>query len=339
MKKLFLAAGAALALLASCSKHTDEIADSTTGSVVKIAFVDETPQTRAFFGTTAAAESWEKQIGSLTLFVFDQNRTAVLQRNFSASEIAAKTATIPIPDATPGQTYSFYVLANNSNLGTVADLDDLLALSESEAASYNGTFDEVSTKAKRTQGFTMTGSATQAIAQAGQVTTVNISLKRLVAKIAIQAATDSKFASIYPGRVKITSAEVSSAAISRYYFYEQQKQAAAQTFTHTQTAKDLSGKYGNLFYVYGNESNSAPQTLKFNLEGIYDKDGDFGTTNDQLAVNYEFELRGDQGITINQNTYRRITVNITGLTGADASITITPADWEGPFSQDVNIGM
>ena len=325
MKKLFLAAGAALALLASCSKHTDEIADSTTGSVVKIAFVDETPQTRAFFGTTAAAESWEKQIGSLTLFVFDQNRTAVLQRNFSASEIAAKTATIPIPDATPGQTYSFYVLANNSNLGTVADLDDLLALSESEAASYNGTFDEVSTKAKRTQGFTMTGSATQAIAQAGQVTTVNISLKRLVAKIAIQAATDSKFASIYPGRVKITSAEVSSAAVSRYYFYEQQKQAAAQTFTHTQTAKDLSGKYGNLFYVYGNESNSAPQTLKFNLEGIYDKDGDFGTTNDQLAVNYEFELRGDQGITINQNTYRRITANIT--------------DWEGPFSQDVYIGM
>ena len=271
--------------------------------------------------------------------MFDQNRTAVLQRNFSASEIAAKTATIPIPDATPGQTYSFYVLANNSNLGTVADLDDLLALSESEAASYNGTFDEVSTKAKRTQGFTMTGSAAQAIAQAGQVTTVNISLKRLVAKIAIQAATDSKFASLYPGRVKITSAEVSSAAVSRYYFYEQQKQAAAQTFTHTQTAKDLSGKYGNLFYVYGNESNSAPQTLKFNLEGIYDKDGDFGTTNDQMAVNYEIELRGDQGITINQNTYRRITVNITGLTGADASITITPADWEGPFSQDVNIGM
>ena len=58
-----------------------------------------------------------------------------------------------------------------------------------------------------------------------------------------------------------------------------------------------------------------------------------------MAVNYEIELRGDQGITINQNTYRRITVNITGLTGADASITITPADWEGPFSQDVNIGM
>ena len=63
MKNLFLAAGAALALLASCSKHTDEIADSTIGSVVKIAFVDETPQTRAFFGTTAAAESGKSKLG------------------------------------------------------------------------------------------------------------------------------------------------------------------------------------------------------------------------------------------------------------------------------------
>ena len=25
--------------------------------------------------------------------------------------------------------------------------------------------------------------------------------------------------------------------------------------------------------------------------------------------------------------------------GADVAVTITPADWEGPFNQDVNIGM
>lgn len=32
---MILAATAALAMLASCNKHTDEIADSATGSVVK----------------------------------------------------------------------------------------------------------------------------------------------------------------------------------------------------------------------------------------------------------------------------------------------------------------
>ena len=70
MKKMILAATAALAMLASCNKHTDEIADSATGSVVKITLTDKTPETRAFFDQTAAAESWEKKINSLTLFVF-----------------------------------------------------------------------------------------------------------------------------------------------------------------------------------------------------------------------------------------------------------------------------
>ena len=79
MKKMILAATAALAMLASCNKHTDEIADSATGSVVKITLTDKTPETRAFFDQTAAAESWEKKIGTLTLFVFDGNGDAVLQ--------------------------------------------------------------------------------------------------------------------------------------------------------------------------------------------------------------------------------------------------------------------
>ena len=54
MKKMILAATAALAMLASCNKHTDEIADSATGSVVKITLTDKTPETRAFFDQTAA---------------------------------------------------------------------------------------------------------------------------------------------------------------------------------------------------------------------------------------------------------------------------------------------
>ena len=145
MKKMILAATAALAMLASCNKHTDEIADSATGSVVKITLTDKTPETRAFFDQTAAAESWEKKIGTLTLFVFDGNGDAVLQRNFTAAEISGQTATIPVPDAAPGQTYSFYAIANGSALSGIGTLDDLRSQAESEIADYNGTFDEVTT--------------------------------------------------------------------------------------------------------------------------------------------------------------------------------------------------
>ena len=217
------------------------------------------------------------------------------------------------------------------------------------------TFDEVTTKAKRSAGFTMTGSATQAIAAAGQTTTVQIALERLVSKVAVQATTDSKFAATYPGRVRIASATVSRAASSVSYFDVGTSHSggtqnrehsggtmplfAAQTFSHTQAAKEQSGKYANLFYIYGNEDNMAAESVLLTLEGIYDHDGDFGTTDDQMPVSYESELAGDSGKAINRNTYRRVTVNISGLTGADVAVTITPADWEGPFNQDVNIGM
>ena len=354
MKKMILAATAALAMLASCNKHTDEIADSATGSVVKITLTDKTPETRAFFDQTAAAESWKK-IGTLTLFVFDGNGDAVLQRNFTAAEISGQTATIPVPDAAPGQTYSFYAIANGSALSGIGTLDDLRSQAESEIADYNGTFDEVTTKAKRSAGFTMTGSATKAIAAAGQTTTVQIALERLVSKVAVQATTDSKFAATYPGRVRIASATVSRAASSVSYFDVGTSHSggtqnrehsggtmplfAAQTFSHTQAAKEQSGKYANLFYIYGNEDNMAAESVLLTLEGIYDHDGDFGTTDDQMPVSYEIELAGDSGKAINRNTYRRVTVNISGLTGADVAVTITPADWEGTFNQDVNIGM
>ena len=307
MKKMILAATAALAMLASCNKHTDEIADSATGSVVKITLTDKTPETRAFFDQTAAAESWEKKIGTLTLFVFDGNGDAVLQRKFTAAEISGQTATIPVPDAAPGQTYSFYAIANGSALSGVGTLDDLRSQTESEIADYNGTFDEVTTKAKRSAGFTMTGSATQAIAAAGQTTTV---------QIAHSGGTQNR--------------EHSGGTMPLF---------AAQTFSHTQAAKEQSGKYANLFYIYGNEDNMAAESVLLTLEGIYDHDGDFGTTDDQMPVSYESELAGDSGKAINRNTYRRVTVNISGLTGADVAVTITPADWEGPFNQDVNIGM
>ena len=335
MKKMILAATAALAMLASCNKHTDEIADSATGSVVKITLTDKTPETRAFFDQTAAAESWEKKIGTLTLFVFDGNGDAVLQRKFTAAEISGQTATIPVPDAAPGQTYRFYAIANGSALSGIGTLDDLRSQAESEIADYNGTFDEVTTKAKRSAGFTMTGSATQAIAAAGQTTTVQIALERLVSKVAVQATTDSKFAATYPGRVRIASGGTQN----REHSGGTMPLFAAQTFSHTQAAKEQSGKYANLFYIYGNEDNMAAESVLLTLEGIYDHDGDFGTTDDQMPVSYESELAGDSGKAINRNTYRRVTVNISGLTGADVAVTITPADWEGPFNQDVNIGM
>lgn len=257
-----------------------------------------------------------------------------------------RRATIPVPEAKPGELYKFYVVANSDNPEKVADLTELRSTTESEAASYNGTFDEVTTKAVRSGGFTMTGSATKAIAQAGQTTDVQIGIERLVAKIAVQTATDSKFAAAYPGRVKIASATVSRAASSISYFNGTQHSGGADNlavvahdFSQTQASKEQSGKYANLFYVYGSENSAPAENVLLTLEGVYDNDGDFATTSDQIPVSYEVALNGDSGKAISRNTYRRVSVNISGLTGADVAVTITPADWEGPINQEVNLGM
>lgn len=69
-----------------------------------------------------------------------------MQRRFSAAEISGQAATIPVPEAKPGELYKFYVVANSDNPEKVADLTELRSTTESEAASYNGTFDEVTTR-------------------------------------------------------------------------------------------------------------------------------------------------------------------------------------------------
>lgn len=87
-----------------------------------------------------------------------------------------------------------------------------MALSETTPAEYNGTFAEVSAKAKRSGGFVMTGHTTKAIAAQGTKTDVAVTLERTVAKIAVQASTTAEFSERYSGKVRINSAVLSKAA-------------------------------------------------------------------------------------------------------------------------------
>lgn len=173
MKHLFFAATAALALLCSCSKDNDEIVNSTKGSVVNVSFTEDAPETRAFFGTTAAAEPWEKTLSSVTMFAFNTSGTLILQRSFSPAELTAKKASFALPNVTAGSSCDFYAVANFPTTN-IANKAALLAVLESSAAAYNGTFAEVSAGAKHSGGFVMSGSTSQAVATEGSATNVAI---------------------------------------------------------------------------------------------------------------------------------------------------------------------
>ena len=95
MKKTFVAALAALALV-SCSKEETVTygtnGEPLDGAAVCLTFTDA-PASRASLNSTAAAETWEKSLTSLTVYVFNSQGNLVAQRSFTSEELVDKSAT------------------------------------------------------------------------------------------------------------------------------------------------------------------------------------------------------------------------------------------------------
>ena len=80
---------------------------------------------------------------------------------------------------------------------------------------------------------------------------MGITLKRTVAKVAIQTSVDNSFANKYPGTLKINSVKLSKAA-SQSLVVAGTPSTGTLNYTHTQTSTIASSKYNNLFYIYEN---------------------------------------------------------------------------------------
>lgn len=338
MKQLFFAAMAAMAMLCSCSKQNDEIIELSKGGVVNISFTDDNPTTRAFFGTTAAAETWEKTLSSITVYAFNSSGNLLVRRQFTSTELANKSASFALPGATVADNCEFYAVANTT-IASVTTKSALLTTLESAASEYNGTFAEVSGATKRAAGFVMSGSATQAIAAKGSTTSVAITLKRSVAKVAIETVPSADFGSKYSGAIRVNSAKIIKAATQSLLIKPATPNTGAMNFTHTQNSNFVSNKYQNLFYLFENGALAAGARVAVELNATYDSDGNFATTTDQAPMSYTIELDGNANGIIARNGYYRLAVSITGLSGNDATLSVTVADWETPVTQTVNVGM
>lgn len=340
MKKIFIAAMAALSLL-SCNKDADTLIPDvkpapSDGAVVCMTFTDET-STRAFFAEAATAEAWEKSLSALSVYVFNAKGDLITERSFTASELSAKSATFALPHATAGTTCDFYAVANIS-LSGVATKSALLAKLETAAADYNGTFAEVSTKAKRSGGFVMSAGVSKAIAAEGSTTSVALTLKRTVAKVAVQTSIDATFAAKYSGTLTVTSTKLLRAASQTPIIAPATPTPGAMNYTHTQTAAAASGKFNNLFYLFENGALAEANRVTLEITATYDADGNSSTTADRMEVVYTVPLTGKAGGEIARNGYYRVAANLTGLVGQDCQVTVSVADWETPVTQSVDLG-
>lgn len=341
MKKIFIAAFAAVSLIA-CNKDIDtaitpDNSSLSDGAVVTMTFIDETT-TRAFFAEAATAEAWEKSISALSVYVFNAKGDLITDRTFTASELTAKSATFALPHATAGTTCDFYAVANMPSLSGIATKSALLAKLETAAADYNGTFAEVSTKAKRSGGFVMSAGISKAIGAEGSTTSVALSLKRTVAKIAVQTSIDPTFATKYSGTLTVTNAKIIRAASQSPIIAPATPTPGAMNYTHTQTAAAASGKFNNLFYLFENGALAEASRVTLEITATYDADGNTSTTADRMEVVYTVPLTGKAGGAIARNGYYRVAANLTGLVGQDCQVAVSVADWETPVTQSVDLG-
>ena len=332
MKKFFYAMLAMASVFTSCNNDFEETDSIITSGESKVTItLEDTPDTRAFFDNTATAETWEKSLSSLTILAFDSSNNLIIRRNLTSSELTAKSVTFALPKSSAGTTCSFYGVAN-LDVSAITTKTALTGLLESEAAAYNGTFADVSTKAKRTAGFVMSGVTTKAVGAVNTTTQVGIILKRTVAKVAIQTSIDNSFANKYPGTLKINSVKLSKAA-SQSLVVAGTPSTGTMNYTHTQTSTVASSKYNNLFYIYENGNLSAGNRVTLEINATYTN----GSTNSD--VTYNVELTGASAGNILRNGYYRVNANITGLAGQECTVAITVAEWETPVTQSVNLGI
>ena len=256
MKKILFAATAlAAALFASCDKDNDTInpalPETSDGARIAITLTGaDEADTRAFFDASAKAEAWESSLSSLSVFAFDNGGALIIRRDFTSSELSSKSATFSLPKSAAGTECSFYAIANY-DASSAKTKAALMALVEKSAADYNGTFAEVSAAAKRSGGFVMSGSVTKTVGAVNTTTNVGITLKRTVAKVALQTTIDPSFADKYAGTLTINSVKLSKAA-SQSLVVVGTPTPGAMTFSHTQTPATASGKCNALFYCFEN---------------------------------------------------------------------------------------
>lgn len=343
MKKhlYFCAALLAAAMFVSCADESTETipavpADGQQGIALYFETGNRTAETRSFgAGTT---ESWEKAVNSATVFVFAPDGSIRFRRDLSAKEIADAPTTpvsLIVPDVWEGETCDFVVVANRSVPKTVTSMDRLLAQLDENAAAYNGTFADVTSKSVRPEGFVMSGRTQQRIVRG--TTNVGIELTRTVAKIEVFLTTTDAFRAKYGDEtITIDRITLSRGAQASYLMDRSATNYAdgGQNFTTVQESS--AGR--NLFYLFEKAGAVEGSRVLLTVDATYDIDGSTSTTDDRVPVVYEVELTGTGDGRILRNGAYYVNASINGLTGSDILAKIDVSDWETLATQHVDVG-
>ena len=343
MKKLIFCAMAAAVALASCNKN-DNIQNgpaSAAGPKVSINFAGDSP-TRAFFDASATAEPWEKQINTITVFAFSaSDGSLTMRRELQPSEITAGAATFALPFGSSNVLQNFYVVANYAMSASANTEAGLLAIMDDPFTAYNGTVSEVMTQAKRSGGFTMSGSAKDVqLRTDGTPTDVTVPLKRTVAKAAVRISIDPEFSIKYPGgKIKVLDVAINrfagSAPVVDSYVVTEVPLANSMVQVPATADDEV---WDDLFYLFPNAARTPSTYVQLNIRALFDADGNFATTADQREYSYTVDLNAGSNGAFYRNGYYRIECVLKGLSGEMVNMDIHVADWDNMGMQTSDLG-
>ncbi len=283
--------------------------------------------TKGFFENSDIAESWELNLNSGVIFILKDNEM-YLKRKLTLSELQNKKFNLPLPQINNSDEIEMYLILNNIDAENINTKAELFSAMEGQLTQYNGEFNVVTSSSARTQGFTMSGFKKIKITNDVE-NKVELSVTRLVSKLAIQATTTAEFATRYKGTLRINSINLAQLSNS-ISVISTGSGSVAKNLTLTQPSNKSNTTFQNLFYIYENVSG-----LTYNINATYDEDNNFATTHDQVNVIYKL-TKSDQ---IVRNGYYRLLIHIDGLVGEkDANSSFEVKNWNTPVTLTTNVG-
>ncbi|MCM1219239.1 MAG: FimB/Mfa2 family fimbrial subunit [Lachnospiraceae bacterium] len=342
MKKIIRSCAMLLLTAATAISCDQKVAEQSTEPI------DGRHDIALYFGTgqssgtrtfgTGTTEAWEKAVNTATAFAFDAYGVIRFRRDLSAAEIAAapkKPVSLIIPDVHEDEEYDFVIVANRTVPIDVLSMDRLLAELDEDAATYNGTFADVTTKSVRPAGFAMSG-RTRCRIEHG-TTDVAIELTRTVAKIEVRMSTTEAFRNKYGESSIVIDRIRLSRGTAKAYLIDRPETDSADSEQDFETVQEsVEGR--NLFYIFGNAGGIDGSRILLTAEATYDFDGEAATAEDRIPVIYEVELAGAGEGRILRNGAYCVDASINGLTGSDIIVKIDVADWETLATQRIDMG-
>lgn len=340
MKKLFISALAAIVLCSCAKEDAPVILPEHEGIPVNILFAGagSSYDTRAVFDDTAEAEPWEKKINTLTLCAYNANGDLVMFKEVSQREIDNMVGELYLPQTVAGTECSIMAAANieidRTKIKSLTYLRD--AVQNDEGACYNGTIEEVTTGKKPNEGFAMSGTTTIKVNADGTTNNAVITLKRIVAKIAVQLDMADDFPDRYNGaQVMAHAIYINNICSASHVFSVSNPENFRRNNSWLQYGSISGCKSLNLFYAFEQPAQKPGEESYLEVYLSFDADGNWDTIYDRIVKTVSIPIMGSGNGKIQRNAYYRLHGIIRDFDALELKTSIQVAEWETPETQDL----